>query len=47
MLERTSATLDTDEQKVSYGFGIQFGDQLKKNTFEGMDLETVIGGIVD
>jgi FKBP-type peptidyl-prolyl cis-trans isomerase FklB len=47
MLERTSARLDTDEQKVSYGFGIQFGDQLKKNTFEGMDLEAVIAGIVD
>ena len=47
MLERTSATLDTDEQKVSYGFGIQFGDQLKKNTLEGMDLEAVIAGIVD
>ena len=38
-------TLTTDEQKVSYGFGLQFGDQLRKNHFDGMDLQAVIAGI--
>ncbi len=37
--------LTTDEQKVSYGFGLQFGDQLRRNSFDGLDLEAVIGGI--
>ena len=37
--------LQTDEQKVSYGFGLQFGDQLRRNSFEGLDLDAVIAGI--
>jgi FKBP-type peptidyl-prolyl cis-trans isomerase FklB len=37
--------LDTDEQRVSYGFGLQFGDQLRRNKFEGLDLEAVMAGI--
>ncbi|MBN7795606.1 FKBP-type peptidyl-prolyl cis-trans isomerase [Parahaliea mediterranea] len=37
--------LSTDEQKVSYGFGLQFGDQLRRNHFEGMDLEAVVAGM--
>jgi FKBP-type peptidyl-prolyl cis-trans isomerase FklB len=37
--------LDSDEQKVSYGFGLQFGDQLRKNDFDGLDLEAVMAGI--
>jgi FKBP-type peptidyl-prolyl cis-trans isomerase FklB len=37
--------LTTDEQKVSYGFGLQFGDQLRRNNFDGLDLEAVIAGI--
>ena len=37
--------LTTDEQKVSYGFGLQFGDQLLKNAFDGMDLEAVLAGV--
>ncbi len=37
--------LTTDEQKVSYGFGLQFGDQLLRNDFEGLDLDAVIAGI--
>lgn len=37
--------LTTDEQKVSYGFGLQFGDQLRRNSFDGLDLDAVIGGI--
>lgn len=38
-------TLDTDEQKASYGFGLQFGNQLLRNDFEGLDVEAVIAGI--
>ncbi len=37
--------LTTDEQKVSYGFGLQFGDQLRRNRFNGMDLEAVLAGV--
>lgn len=37
--------LTTDEQKVSYGFGLQFGDQLMRNSFEGMNLEAVLAGV--
>ncbi|TXS89265.1 FKBP-type peptidyl-prolyl cis-trans isomerase [Parahaliea maris] len=37
--------LATDEQKVSYGFGLQFGDQLRRNQFEGLDLAAVMAGM--
>jgi FKBP-type peptidyl-prolyl cis-trans isomerase FklB len=37
--------LTTDEQKVSYGFGLQFGEQLLRNKFEGMDIDAVTAGI--
>jgi len=37
--------LTTDEQKVSYGFGLQFGDQLLRNRFDGLDLEAVMVGM--
>ena len=37
--------LSTDEQKVSYGFGLQFGEQLRRNDFEGLDLEAVVAGL--
>ena len=37
--------LASDEQKVSYGFGLQFGDQLRRNNFDGLDLEAVIAAI--
>ena len=37
--------LTTDEQKVSYGFGLQFGDQLLRNKFDGMDLGAVLAGV--
>lgn len=37
--------LDTDEQKASYGFGLQFGKQLRRNNFEDLDLEAVLAGI--
>jgi FKBP-type peptidyl-prolyl cis-trans isomerase FklB len=37
--------LSTDEQKVSYGFGLQFGDQLRRNSFDGLDVDAVVAGI--
>jgi FKBP-type peptidyl-prolyl cis-trans isomerase FklB len=37
--------LNTDEQIVSYGFGLQFGDQMLRNHFEGMDLDAVLAGV--
>ncbi|MEH6589957.1 MAG: FKBP-type peptidyl-prolyl cis-trans isomerase [Halioglobus sp.] len=37
--------LSTDEQKVSYGFGLQFGDQMLRNKFDGMDVDAVLAGI--
>ena len=37
--------LNTDEQKASYGFGLQFGNQLLRNDFEGLDVDAVIAGI--
>lgn len=38
---------DSDEKKVSYGFGTQFGEQLKRNQFEGLDLQAVFAGVRD
>ena len=37
--------LNSDEQKVSYGFGLQFGEQLRRNSFEGLDLDAVLAGV--
>lgn len=37
--------LTTDEQKVSYGFGLQFGEQLRRNEFDGLDLDAVLAGV--
>jgi FKBP-type peptidyl-prolyl cis-trans isomerase FklB len=37
--------LVTDEQKASYGFGLQFGEQLRRNNFEGLDVAAVLAGI--
>lgn len=37
--------LASDEQKASYGFGLQFGEQLRRNNFEGLDLDAVLAGI--
>ena len=41
MSDSHKATLETAEQKVSYGFGLQFGQQLLKNNFEGIDINAV------
>jgi FKBP-type peptidyl-prolyl cis-trans isomerase FklB len=37
--------LNTDEQKASYGFGLQFGEQLRRNDFEGLEVEAVMAGV--
>ncbi len=37
--------LNNDEQKVSYGFGLQFGEQLRRNDFDGLNLDAVVAGI--
>ncbi|MFT6029821.1 MAG: FKBP-type peptidyl-prolyl cis-trans isomerase FklB [Oleiphilaceae bacterium] len=41
---KTDATQKPEsfEKKVSYGFGWQFGRQLQKNRFEGMDVESAV-----
>ena len=43
-LNITAATQKPEsfEKKVSYGFGWQFGRQLQKNRFEGMDVEFAV-----
>jgi FKBP-type peptidyl-prolyl cis-trans isomerase FklB len=38
-------SLGSDEQKVSYGLGRQFGDHLLQTHIEGIDLEAVIVGM--
>jgi FKBP-type peptidyl-prolyl cis-trans isomerase FklB len=43
----TSIKLGSDQQKVSYGFGLQFGQQLLRNNFEGLDVDAVAAGIKD
>ena len=45
MTLKPEVELSSDEQKVSYGFGLQFGDQLLRNKFDGMDLNAVLAGI--
>ncbi len=45
MVLQPDVELASDEQKVSYGFGLQFGDQLLRNRFEGMDLTAVVAGM--
>ena len=41
------SNLDTPEKKVSYGFGLQFGQQIMNNLFDGFDLDAVFAGIAD
>lgn len=45
MSDEKKVAIETDEQRVSYGFGLQFGQQLAKNSFEGLDLEAAIAGL--
>ncbi|UZE96042.1 FKBP-type peptidyl-prolyl cis-trans isomerase [Alkalimarinus alittae] len=45
MTDKSDIKLDSYEQKVSYGFGWQFGRQLHKNNFEGLDINAVMTAI--
>lgn len=47
MSDSPKVKLETDEQKVSYGFGLQFGAQLLKNNFEGLDIHAVFTAMHD
>ena len=38
---------ETMEQKASYGIGRQMGDQLARQTFEGMDITAIQNGLAD
>jgi FKBP-type peptidyl-prolyl cis-trans isomerase FklB len=42
MTKKTEDKPQSFEQKVSYGFGWQFGRQMQKNRFEGMDIEETV-----
>lgn len=42
VLDDKVAKPESFEQKVSYGFGWQFGRQMQKNRFDGIDIETAI-----
>ena len=37
----------TDAEKASYGIGLQMGEQLKANPFEGLNLNSVFEGMKD
>ncbi|MBV1880338.1 MAG: FKBP-type peptidyl-prolyl cis-trans isomerase [Pseudomonadales bacterium] len=37
----------TVEQRVSYGIGLQMGDQLSNDPFEGLEIEAVLSGLSD
>ncbi len=47
MSDTQTMNLSSDELKVSYGFGRQFGEQLLRNAFPGLDLEAVFAGMSD
>lgn len=38
---------ENDAQRVSYGFGLQFGQQLIRNKFNGLNTAAVFAGIAD
>jgi len=39
--------LESVEQKASYAIGLQLGEQLKANPFEGLDVDAVSAGVAD
>jgi FKBP-type peptidyl-prolyl cis-trans isomerase FklB len=47
MTKQSDANPVTDEQKVSYGLGWQFGRHLLTHDFEGMDLDMAFAGVRD
>jgi len=40
-------TFENNAQRVSYGFGLQFGQQLLRNKFNGLNTAAVFAGIAD
>jgi FKBP-type peptidyl-prolyl cis-trans isomerase FklB len=42
-----SDLFNTDAEKASYGIGLQMGEQLKSNPFEGLNLHSVFEGMKD
>ncbi|NOU49391.1 FKBP-type peptidyl-prolyl cis-trans isomerase [Pseudoalteromonas sp. JBTF-M23] len=42
-----SDLFNTDAEKASYGIGLQMGEQLKANPFEGLNLHSVFEGMKD
>lgn len=47
-MSHSDVKLESHEEKVSYGFGLQFGQQLsQRNNFEGLSLEALYKGIAD
>ncbi len=42
-----SNTFETHADKASYGIGLQMGEQLKSNPFDGLNLENVFAGMKD
>ena len=40
-----SDNFTTDAEKASYGIGLQMGEQLKANPFEGLNLNSVFEGM--
>lgn len=42
-----SSKFSSVEQQASYGIGLQMGQQLQQNPFEGMDLDAVLEGLTD
>ncbi|ALU42042.1 FKBP-type peptidyl-prolyl cis-trans isomerase [Pseudoalteromonas rubra] len=42
-----SDLFNTDAEKASYGIGLQMGEQLKSNPFEGLNLNSVFEGMKD
>ena len=45
MATENQLSLSSDEQKVSYGLGRQFGEHLVQTQISGIDLEAVIAGM--
>lgn len=47
MSSTDTPVIESHEQKVSYGIGLQMADQVLGNAFEGLDIELVIQGLKD
>lgn len=45
MTTENQLSLSSDEQKVSYGLGRQFGSELASSRIDGLDLDAVISGL--